>query len=63
MIFLKLDRMELELLIKAGFDPRHIFGDSEIYSTINTKIEEDRKADKETKTKTETETEEGGSPF
>ena len=59
MIFLKLDRTELELLIKAGFDPRHIFGDSEIVHSINTKIEEDKKKDKEI----ETETEDGGSPF
>lgn len=59
MIFLKIDRMELELLIKAGWDPRHIFADAEIVHSINTEIEEDRKKDKEIETKTE----EGESPF
>lgn len=60
MIFLKCTREELELLIKAGFDPRHIFADAEIVHSINTEIEADRKADKETETKPEPDS---GSPF
>ena len=47
MIFLKCTREELEILVKAGWDPRHIFADAEIVHSVSTEIEKDREADAE----------------